>query len=404
MTSKATVTKARIFIACCTSIMLLVSCIYSMTFIFTKSILQEMILNQKDIKFNLRASKESKDSILDNYVSTAVQTEVVHEDMDLKTDNNANKLKKEKKQNDNKEKIEKKQKTETQPKKKKEEKKKKKMQVWKEESSDIGEITSSGNLLNDTTIIVTTNWMPSVPSTDQLDKIINSLSSLHGLPKDAPMIIAIDGPYAGGARYESVRNVDMRNYADAIRAKYNKPHITIISSDKKIMLVGNMKRSLRKVHTQYVLVLQHDLPFINEVNHTALIDTMETYPDVRLVRFATAPVLTRKRDGGICDKKEVDFEADNGIQLTKTHVWSDRNHLTRKSYYAEMFKLPGWGGARYMENLMEKAGKKDCSYWGTYLFGPRGGNPTIFHMDGRHDGLHMTSTKRVYGNMTGLLD
>ena len=57
-----------------------------------------------------------------------------------------------------------------------------------------------------------------------------------------------------------------------------------------------------------------------------------------------------------------------------------------------------------MEFHMDTFGAKNCSYWGTYLFGPKGGHPTIFHLDGRGDGQHMTSTKRVYGNLTGLLD
>ncbi|KAL3934540.1 MAG: hypothetical protein SGBAC_009767 [Bacillariaceae sp.] len=261
--------------------------------------------------------------------------------------------------------------------------------------------------LNDTAIIITTNWMPSVPSTAQLDKVLNSLSFLNGLPEDAPMIIAVDGAYEGGARYKSTRNVDMRNYIQAIKAKYNnsnkKHNIKVITSSKKIMLVRNMKRALRRVHTKYVLVLQHDIPFINQVNHVGLIDAMETHPEVRLVRFPTARVLTRTRDGGVCDEEEVDFESENGIQLTKTHVWSDRNHLTRKVYYDEMFQLPGWNGVRTMEFHMHQFGKKNCSYWGTYLYGARGSNPTIFHMDGRRDGQYMTSTKRVYGNLTGIL-
>ena len=177
---------------------------------------------------------------------------------------------------------------------------------------------------SETTIVITTNWMPSVPSTVQLDKVISSLNFLHGLPKDAPMVIAVDGAYESGGRYESVRNVDTRQYVKAIQAKYKAPHIQTITSSKKIMLVQNMKRALEKVHTKYILVLQHDLPFINEVNHTGLIETMEDYSQVRLVRFPTARVLTRKRDGGVCEEKEVDFESKNGIKLTKTHVWSDR--------------------------------------------------------------------------------
>lgn len=184
---------------------------------------------------------------------------------------------------------------------------------------------SAATSSSDTTIVITTNWMPSLPSTVQLDKVINSLSFLRGLAKDTPMVIAVDGAYETGGRHESGRNVDLRAYIQAIRRNYQTaPRIQIMTSSKKIMLVQNMKRALQKVDTQFVLVLQHDLPFINEVNYTGLMETMESHSqEVRLVRFPTARVLTRKRDGGVC--QTVDFvDSKNGIQLTKTHVWSDR--------------------------------------------------------------------------------
>eukprot|EP00980_Cylindrotheca_fusiformis_P023277 scaffold10313_cov138-Cylindrotheca_fusiformis.AAC.2 len=251
----------------------------------------------------------------------------------------------------------------------------------------------------DTTVIVTTNWMPALPSTKMIDSVINSLHFLQGLPSDAPLIIAADGPYEGATRYDSVRSVDMRAYVRALESKYgnsnnNSHHTTIISSSKKIMLVGNMKRALRRVQTEFILVLQHDLPFINEVNHTALIEIMHTHPEVRLVRFPTTRVLSRKRDTGVCNEDEIEFHDANGIGLTKTHVWSDRNHLTRKSYYDEMFQLPGWEGIRAMEFHMSKFGAENCSYWGTYLYGHKGQYPTIFHLDGRRDGEYRTSTRR----------
>eukprot|EP00980_Cylindrotheca_fusiformis_P017668 scaffold5532_cov195-Cylindrotheca_fusiformis.AAC.4 len=280
----------------------------------------------------------------------------------------------------------------------------------------------------DTTIIVTTNWMPGLPSTKMIDGVINSLHFLDGLPSDTPLIIAADGPYMG-ERPDSVRSVDMRAYLRALECKYNNSHTTIISSSKKIMLVGNMKRALRLVETEFILVLQHDLPFINEVNHTALVEIMHTHPEVRLVRFPTAIVLSRKRDTGVCNEDEIEFHA-NGVGLTKTHTWSDRyvffcftrssiglrlvahtpdffsvvfssNHLTRKSYYEEMFKLPGWEGIRAMEFHMSKFAKENCSYWGTHMYGHKGENPTIFHLDGRRDGEYRT--QKIYGNLTGLL-
>eukprot|EP00980_Cylindrotheca_fusiformis_P015102 scaffold4166_cov95-Cylindrotheca_fusiformis.AAC.4 len=246
--------------------------------------------------------------------------------------------------------------------------------------------SDDGQQVPDTTIILTTNWIPGLTSTKMIDSVINSLHYLHGLPSDTPLIIAADGAYEGGAGY------DMRAYVLALKNKYNNSHTTVLSSSKKRTLVENMKRALRRVETEFILVLQHDLPFVNEVNHTALVEIMHTHPEVRLVRFTTDRVLIRKRDTGVCNEDEIEFQA-NGIDLSKTHTWSDRNHLTRKSYYEEMFKLPGWEGIQDMEIHMSKFAREDCSSWGSYLYGHKGANPTVFHLHGRRD--HTTGKCRT---------
>ena len=38
---------------------------------------------------------------------------------------------------------------------------------------------------------------------------------------------------------------------------------------------------------------------------------------------------------------------------------------------------------RYMETIMEPIAAKNCSYWGTYLYGHIGHPPTIQHLHGR---------------------
>ncbi len=47
--------------------------------------------------------------------------------------------------------------------------------------------------------------------------------------------------------------------------------------------------------------------------------------------------------------------------------------------------MEDWGKTRYMENKMLMLGKKNCSYWGTYLYGKQGEGPAmITHLDGRN--------------------
>jgi hypothetical protein len=79
--------------------------------------------------------------------------------------------------------------------------------------------------------------------------------------------------------------------------------------------------------------------------------------------------VTKKREHAITSPPQsIPF---NGINFIKTWIWSDNNHLTRKSYYDEMFKLfhdkRGRGNnPRFMEWFMRDEGERNCTYWGTF--------------------------------------
>ena len=174
---------------------------------------------------------------------------------------------------------------------------------------------------NDTTVIISSSLIPTHPSLMMIDKTIESLSYLHGLPDTTPLIITVDGPRKP-KKSEDVRR--LIEYVQALEKKYNgNPMVTIIRQTSKINLVGNVKAALDLVDTEFVYLLQHDMPFIASVDHVGLLETFQSHPDeVRMVRFSPRRTLIRNRDNlGICGK--VDFEA-NGVALSKTHTWSDQ--------------------------------------------------------------------------------
>jgi hypothetical protein len=304
---RAMLTKVRAVLAMGASIMVMISSLYNTTYAFTETIVQD-ILFEEQMHYLERPDEEADNDVTYFYESPSQETQ--KESLPPIEDEVSSLLRKvaKKDKKDKAKAIEKPAK----------EKPSKSKPTQKKESKD-----SQKKEEIDTTVIVTTNWMPGLPSTTMIDKVLDSLSHLKGLSNDYPLIIAVDGAYEQGGRSQSVRNVDMRAYIKALEKKYNNDRTTIITSSRKIMLVGNMKRALKKVNTEFILVLQHDLPFINDVNHTELIDTLHQYPEeVRLVRFATERILTRKRDSGICSGN-IDFKAKK-LELTKTHVWSDR--------------------------------------------------------------------------------
>jgi hypothetical protein len=156
-----------------------------------------------------------------------------------------------------------------------------------------------------------------------IDHTIESLSHLQGLSETAPIIITVDGVYNRDRPSDSPKYIIIGQYIEALRKKYDKPHITILCEKTNIKLVGNVRKAMEHVNTEFVYLIQHDMPFVTPVNHTALIRTFQGYPEsVRLVRFSPRRTLTRRKDRlGLCG--EIEFQA-NGIELSKTHTWSDK--------------------------------------------------------------------------------
>jgi hypothetical protein len=198
------------------------------------------------------------------------------------------------------------------------------------------------NRKEDTTIIITSSLIPTHPSLDIIDRTLESLKYLTGLSEDTQIIVAVDGMYEHDRRRYPSKARRLSLYVDALKQKYtgesasylrnnntsNGPkqlrNIRVLSQSKRLNLNGNVKRALNRVHTEFMYVIQHDIPFIHEVNHTALLRTLRDFPEtIRLVRFSTKKVLVRAEDQqGLCGEQG-QFSTE-GITLSKTHIWSDR--------------------------------------------------------------------------------
>lgn len=191
----------------------------------------------------------------------------------------------------------------------------------------VEELSPADNSLHDTTIIITSSLIPSHPSVGLINQTISSLRHIEGLPPRTPIIITVDG--APSHDFErstrSNKRAILEQYVQSLRATYYDSHnVTIVQQRSQIHLIGNVRKALEQVQTEFVYMVQHDMAFISPINHPALVRTFQDYPEeVRLVRFSPRKTLVRGRDKmGLCGPV-VDFEA-NGIELAKTHTWSDK--------------------------------------------------------------------------------
>jgi hypothetical protein len=240
---------------------------------------------------------------------------------------------------------------------------------------------------NDTTVIITSNFIPISPSLVMINKTIDSLKHLQGLCPTSPLIITVDGMSSGLRRKHNNTDERLAQYIQALKETYNQDHHTILASNRSIDLTNNVQNAMKQVKTEFVYVLQHDMPFVQDINHAAILKTMDEYPNVlRLVRFNDKTNKRRNVEGATtCYNETTPVDSINGINLIKTSIWSDRNHLTRKSYYEEMFQMfqeKLGRNPRFMEMFMRDAGERNCSHWGPFYYGRHGLPRTIEHLDG----------------------
>jgi hypothetical protein len=177
-----------------------------------------------------------------------------------------------------------------------------------------------------TTVLITSNLIPSHPSLWMINETISSISSqLLGLEEDYKLIIGIDGLYRKARRRDSDSRIRLQQYIQALSIEY--PNATIIAHPRRIGLTSNVQICLQTITTEYMYLLQHDMPFsrMQTINHTALIQVARAsqgYPFC--VRFNKDPNRHRKMNRGGCFFQSTFLTNHSGLNFMKTEGWSDK--------------------------------------------------------------------------------
>jgi hypothetical protein len=223
------------------------------------------------------------------------------------------------------------------------------------------------------TIIITASYIPSHPSIKIIKETIESLKYIN-MDENTLIILAHD--YNNNPNYYRY----FQNLSNYIK---NKRNIKIICTKVKGHLTGNIRNAFSYVNTKYVLIIQHDLPFISEFYINDVIEDMENYSILKHVRF-------NKRNN-----VKLIFDSLNnlfGAQLkainyiyTRTPGWSDNNHLCRADYYRNIV-LKECKDGKPMESYLHGLSKNEEIHYkyGTFLFGPLNHKQMIKHTDGRN--------------------
>ena len=237
------------------------------------------------------------------------------------------------------------------------------------------------------TVIITASHCPSHPSIFLIKDVIESLRFLN-LNENTPILLAHD--YNDHPKYLEY----LEYLKDYIQHNSN---IKIVKRDSKGHLTGNIRHAMQFVNTKYVLILQHDLPFIKNVNINKVMDDMDLHPIMKHIRFNKRKNIKAHYDG-INNLFGKEIKA-NHYSYTRTPAWSDQNHICLTSYYNDLI-LKECKDGKFMEDQLYGRNKDEQAHqkYGNYLFGPVDHPTMISHTNGRVLRLPLNISNKTVNN------
>jgi hypothetical protein len=233
----------------------------------------------------------------------------------------------------------------------------------------VSTLKDNNNLL---TIIVTASFIPSHPSIHHIKNTIESLPLIN-IPSNTKIILAHD--YSNNMNYIKYFE-NLNNYINSF------PNIEIVRRTNHGHLVGNIRNALQYVTSKYILVIQHDFPFISKFDIQKIIYDVEENDNIKHIRFNKRKNIKTGADGinnlfGLEQKQK-------NYTYTRTPAWSDNNHLCLTTYYTDIVMKECPDGYA-MEFILYKKIKDENTHkkYGTYLFGGLNHKQVIKHTDGR---------------------
>ena len=240
------------------------------------------------------------------------------------------------------------------------------------------------NVSDSVTILIPSSQVPSHPSIGLVQRAITSIRQVLALPT-APVVVCCDGqpvdkdpdPYA--------------EYKQRLKAYGQSHDVQVVELDEHRGLPGVIQLGFEHVHTPLALVFQHDVEVIQQVNVAGICDALLN-PELQInhVRLNNHRNREYKADSVLKEFEHPDLR----VPLLRTIAWSDMPHFTTTLYYRTQVipRIRPTRSSRGVENQLGPLIQADVKQngfdaahpnHGTFVYGRRGDEPVIRHLDGR---------------------
>lgn len=222
-------------------------------------------------------------------------------------------------------------------------------------------------------IVVPTSPIPSHPSTEIIEKTIESIR--HHTAMD--IFITIDGVRP---EQEDIRVI----YDEYVRrllwlCNYKWENVTPVLFEKHVHQSGMMKEVLKMIRTPLLMYVEHDTPLVTdeEIDWIVIVKALMAR-DSNVVRFHYEAHIPEEHQYLMLHNRNI------GDKFTATKQWSQRPHVARTEFYREIMRFFSPEANCFIEDLIySECVRGNPEDWLVYIYTPGKNIKRSLNLDGR---------------------
>jgi hypothetical protein len=233
------------------------------------------------------------------------------------------------------------------------------------------------------TVITTTNFVKSCPSTELIEKTIDSFNEKLGIAKYRHIIFYDMSPSPTDKHIEYLENLKK------LQTKYQSS-IEILTGNNGSMKPGCLAM-IPMVKTPFTFFLEHDWEFEQSIDIQKIFNVLKKYSFMNYLRFNRRKNIIHGWDYRLEPEPRV-----TEISCLKSWCFSNLPYIAKTealqkwlaiiesdSYFENINPVEGPIQVRIFQDSMKYNYPKAHEMWGTYIYGKMNAPKVVNHLDGR---------------------